>query len=243
MFPTHDPSLAQEALEGYVLSPEWAAKINSWGAGYVALVNEAILSDMERGAGRRAIASHVRDVITSMPRYAAETLTRTLQVTSYRDATVAMEGVNGGLLVGKIRIAKLDDRTCLSCISLHGTELEIGERVDDHYNGRCTEWYRVPGGRDFPETMQADSSPGHRVFVPWQTGNDWFKSLPPERQAQQRSFVATPAKLAAYRSGVPLSDFVHVRQDDLFGRQVFEASLRNAVPDPTLYYVRNNNGQ
>ena len=77
--------------------------------------------------------------------------------------------------------------------------------------------------------MQADSKPGQRNFVPFTTGEDWFNSLPPERQAQQASFLRSPAKLRAYRDGTPLSAFEAEHDDSVFGRQVVEASLKNAI--------------
>lgn len=114
---------------------------------------------------------------------------------------------------------------CLSCIALHGTPIPLGEAVEDHYRGRCTEFYQVPGGDEFPAQMQVDSTPGNRRFQKFQTGEEWFASLPPERQAQQASFLNSPAKLRAYRDGTPLSAFVGNHVDPVFGNQKIEKSL------------------
>lgn len=231
---------AVDFAANYVDSPAWIDRMEKWGPGYADLTRETILSEISRGAGPRAVASKMRQLAENIPRHAAENLTRTLQVTSYRDASLAMEMMNTQYLEGKIRIAKLDDKTCLSCIALHGTPLAVGERVDDHYLGRCTEFYQVAGGDRFPTTMQADSLPGKRRFVPWQTGEEWFASLPPERQAAQASFRAVPAKLNAYRAGTPLSAFVGDHEDAVFGAQIVEKSLFGAVGgDADKYYVRN----
>jgi hypothetical protein len=85
--------------------------------------------------------------------------------------------------------------------------------------------------------MQADSLPGKRNFVKWQTGEEWFAGLSPERQAQQASFLKSPAKLKAYKDGVPLSEFVGDHEDSVFGHQVIEKSLVNTVGKPEKYYV------
>ena len=126
---------------------------------------------------------------------------------------------------------------CLSCIALHGTQLAPGERVDDHYRGRCTEFYQVPGGPEYPDQMQSDSTPGHRNFVKFQTGEEWFANLPPERQARQASFLKSPAKLRAYKDGTPLSAFVGDHVDNVFGNQKIEKSLLGTLgSDASKYY-------
>jgi len=217
-----------ETVKSYVDSPEWVARMESWGEGYADLTRTAILKAISQGAGPRAVASKMRQYAENLPGSAAESLTRTLQLTAYRENSLAMEKINGEFIQYKIRLCALTNTSCLSCIALHGTRLEVGERVDDHYNGMCSEFYVVPGG-GLPEFMQADSTPGNRQFVPFQTGEDWFASLSPERQAQQAAFQNSPAMLAAFNSGVPLSAFVGEHQDDVFGRMVVQQSLAGAI--------------
>jgi hypothetical protein len=226
----------------YTGSTAWAAKMDKWGPGYAKLIGDTVQDGLQSGWGPRFTADHIRKLAENLPQHAAENLTRTLQLTAYRDASAAMDLVNGDYIEHKLRVATLDDKTCLSCIDQHGTRLEKGERVDDHYRGRCTEFYVVKGGPRQPETMQADSKPGQRNFVPFQSGRDWFASLSPARQAQQASFVKVPAKLEAYRAGVPLSDFVGTHNDDIFGRQLIERSLIGALGDDAKqYYLRGHN--
>jgi hypothetical protein len=105
----------------------------------------------------------------------------------------------------------------------------VGQRVDDHYSGRCSEFYQVPGGPDFPATMQADSRIAQRKFVPFKTGTHWFDSLSAERQAKQVSFLRTPAKLRLFRSGESLDIFVGEHFDDIFGHQIIEQSVKQAT--------------
>jgi Hint domain-containing protein len=111
---------------------------------------------------------------------------------------------------------------CLSCIAQHGDVIWDSEtdadspvpRVNDHQSGRCTSVVRVKG----------------RPPLPIQSGEDWFNSLSPERQAQQRSFVDSPGKFSAYSTGkVTLRDFIHPYTDPVFNDMVREASLTDAL--------------
>ena len=228
-----------DVVKNYVDSPEWIAKMDKWGTGYANLTRDTIIKYIQQGAGPKAVSSKLRQHAENIPKAAADSLMLTLQNTSYRDAFLAMEKINGGMIEYKIRIAKLDDRTCMSCIALHGTKLEPGERVDDHYRGRCSELYKIPGV-ELPTQMQADSEPGKRNFVPFQTGEEWFAGLSPERQAQQRSFIASPAKYRAYLDGVKLSEFVGDHEDNVFGNQKIEKSLVGVLDEDAKKYYQIN---
>jgi hypothetical protein len=147
--------------------------------------------------------------IADVPRYQANTLMRTLQLTAYRDATAIHQAANANLIARVVRIAALDDRTCLSCLALHGTEVPVGERVDDHYSGRCI-GISVVRGRE----------------VNVQTGEDWLRGLPEERQRT----IMGPAKFEAWKAGaVRLQEFVARRDDPVFGQMVQEASLKGLL--------------
>jgi len=215
----------------FVDSTAWIAKMESWGAGYSELTRDALVNGISRGWGPKKAAAEMRRFAQGLPVSAAESLTRTLQLTSFREASAAMEVMNDKFIEGKIRISALKPTSCLTCISLHGTEMALGERVDDHARGFCSEWYRVLGGPRYPDMMQADSTPGKRNFVPYQNGEAWFASLSPERQAQQASFLKSPAKLRAFMDGVPLSEFVGEHVDPVFGAQFVEKSLIGAIGD------------
>jgi stress response protein YsnF len=221
----------QSFAAGYTTSQAWIDRMNNWGDGYADLARNSILQGFDNGWGPLRTASYMRQTAEGLPVHAAENITRTLQLTSFRDASLAMELANSQAIVKKIRIATLTNTTCLTCVSLHGTEVPLGERVHDHNRGRCSEFYVVPNGPETPQFMQADSLPGQRKFVPYQTGEEWFSGLSPQRQAEQASFVSTPAKLRAFQEGTPLSAFVTERTDDVFGLQVVENSLVGAIGD------------
>lgn len=224
----------------YVESAAWIARMNNWGAGYAELIHDVVLRGIQEGWSPIRTARELRRLAENIPISAAENITRTLQLTSYRDASLAAEIANGEYIEKKIRIAKLDERTCMACIALHGTEMKVGERVTDHYRGRCDS-ILIPIGGSMPDTMQSDSKPGERNFVPWQTGEEWFASLPPGRQAMQSSFLKNPAMLRAYRDGIPLSAFVGEYEDDIFGTQTVQRSLIGALGDDAEQYYSSNN--
>jgi len=227
-------------VENFVDSPQWIARLESWGEGYADLTRNTILQGVEQGLNPKTIAGTMRQHAQNIPTWAAESLTRTLQLTSYRNASAAMEQINGQFIGKKIRVAKLDDRTCLTCVALHGTEVPVGQEVQDHANGRCDAIY-VPAGGAMPTVMQADSKPGERNFVKFQTGEEWFAGLPESRQAQQVSFAKTPAKFNAYKDGNPLSSFVGKYDDSVFGEQPIELSLKKALGanKGASYYMAN----
>jgi hypothetical protein len=137
---------------------------------------------------------------------------RTLHLQSYRGATALNQTANSDIITKQTRVAVLDDRTCLSCIALHGTELRVGERVDDHHRGRCTSLTDVVG-------LPPKNIP---------SGADWFNGLP---EARQR-IIAGHANLEALKAGaVTLGDFVQPYQDEAFGTMVGEASLKGILGD------------
>jgi hypothetical protein len=218
---TPDPEAVAEAVN-YVQSNSWSEMLSSE---YVDLVVDRIgqqaVGGIAQGWSPLRTARVIRDSSETMPLYQANNLMRTLQLTSYRDGTAVHQNANQQIIRSVIRIETLDARTCLSCISLHGevmwdSERDAGTpipRVNDHHQGRGTSVVRVRG-RELSVV----------------TGPQWFASLPPERQAQQASFVRSPAKLRAYQAGaVQLEDFRQDYSDPTFGDMIREASLRTSL--------------
>jgi hypothetical protein len=219
----------------------WRDRMEGWGTGYSELIGNTVKEGLSKGWSPLRTAREMRKYAEGIPLNAAENITRTLQLTSYREASAATERMNGAYIERAIRIATLDERTCAACIALHGTEVPVGEPVSDHYRGRCDK-ILIPIGGEMPEFMQADSPSGGRNLVPFQTGASWFNSLPLERQARQASFLKSPAKLNAYKSGIPLSEFVGHHEDSIFGDMVVENSLVKSLGDEAeQYYIRKEN--
>lgn len=210
---------------GYTRSDAWRSELGTMTDDVMQSVINQAISGIINGWGPLRTAAAIRKIAEGMPPYIANNLMRTLQLTGYRDSTAVYMNANSDIAKRVIRIAALDTRTCLSCVALHGTVIWDSEkdagtpipRVDDHHSGRCTAYMEVVGFN----------------YGPVQTGPEWFAKLSPERQAQQNSFLKSPGKYEAYRSGqVTLGDFIHPYQDDVFGRMVREGSLRDALARP-----------
>lgn len=208
-------------LVGYSQSDAWAATIAKYGSDIVDIVNNQAIRGIATGWSPLRTAASIRKTTNLLPAHQANNLMRTLQLTSYRDATAAQQNANVAIIADVIRIAALDARTCLSCVAQHGAVIWSGERsagtpiprVDDHHSGRCTSVVRVIG---------------RQINVT--TGADWFAALPEERQRQQGGFAASPAKWDAFKNGeVTLRDFVHQYTDSTFGDMLREASLTEAL--------------
>jgi len=216
-----DPE-AVNRLVGYSQSSDWAALMNAYGPDVLAVVNNQAIRGIALGFSPLRTAREIRRITEGLPAHVANNQMRTLQLTSYRDGTAVHQNANVDICEQVIRIATRDERTCLSCVAQHGDVIwdsatDAGTpipRVDDHHSGRCTSVVRVKGRPPLP-------------IVP---GEDWFQSLPPDRQAQQRSFVDSPGKFAAYNAGkVTLRDFVHPYNDPVFNEMIREASLTDAL--------------
>lgn len=218
---TPDPE-AVARLISYARSSAWSAELAKFGPSILEIVLNQSIRGIAFGWSPLRIAREIRRITEALPAHVANNLMRTLQLTSYRDSTALHQNANRAISQRVVRIAALDVRTCLSCIAQSGDVLWDSERdggdapvprVDDHHSGRCTSVIIVKG---FPRTIQS--------------GADWFASLPPERQAQQKSFVQSPGKLEAWLEGrVTLRDFIHAYKDDTFGRMLRESSLIEAL--------------
>jgi hypothetical protein len=205
---TPDPE-AVNALVNYATSTGWADELRRYPARVRDTVFNQALRGMVEGWSAEKTAREVRRVAEGMSVAQANTLLRTLMLHSYRDASAIHARANADILTGQIRIATLDDRTCLACIAEHGTRMAVGERVLDHHAGRCV---ALPEVRGRPRSVQ--------------TGEDWFASLDEERARR----VAGDAAYEALRSGrATLRDFVQPYQDRTFGAMIRQASVSNLL--------------
>lgn len=213
-----DPE-AVARLIAYARSDGWSAQLAQYGPNILNTVLNQAIQGIAYGWSPLRTAREIRRTAQSLPAYVANNLLRTLQLTSYRDSTALHQNANRDIAQQVVRIAALDRRTCLSCISQHGDVIWDSEsggvvpRVDDHHSGRCTSVIIIKGSN---RTIQS--------------GEAWWDSLSPERQAQQNSLVQSPGKLEALRNGsATLRDFVHPYRDPVFGNMLRESSLKDAL--------------
>lgn len=215
-----DPEAVNQLIQ-YASSDPWAAMLQKYGDDLVNTVRNQAIRGIAEGWSPLRTSQNIRQITENLPASVANTLMRTLQLTSYRDATSASQNANVDIVSQVVIIEALDDRTCLACIDRHGqviwdSEEDAGTpipRVDDHYSGRGTSIVVVKG---------------RPLTIP--TGRDWFASLSEERQHQQRSFADSPGKWEAFQSGqVTLADFVQPHTDPVFGPMIREGSLDFAM--------------
>lgn len=205
-----DPAVLNAAI-GFVDSAAWAEEVGNYEPLVLQAIENVILTGIAEGWGARRMARELTARLQTLPVSQADNLLRTLQGQSFREAQLLHRLANADILTGQIRIAALDDRTCLACISLHGLEMPLDERVDDHHRGRCTSIPMVRGrDRDVAR------------------GQEWFNGLPEERQRK----IAGHANFEAMAAGAAtLADFVQPYQSQVFGDMLREASLISILPD------------
>lgn len=131
-----DPEAVAELIR-LASSPAWIAELERYRTGVAQDVLDVALRGIVAGRNPLTIAREVAAAVRGMPIARAQSLMRTLQLTSYRRAVGLSYVANQDIVSEHVRIAALDDRCCLACIALHGTRLAVGEAVDDHHNGRC----------------------------------------------------------------------------------------------------------
>lgn len=190
-------------------SDDWRNKLSDFPNAMRVQAQSIALRGITEGWSPTRTAGEITKSMQTLPAHAANQMVRTLQMHSYRTGQMINMQENSDILESHIRIAALDDRTCMACIALHGTELKLSERVDDHHQGRCTSIPIVKGrSRDI------------------QTGPEWFESLPEERQLK----IAGPGKLEALKSGkIKWENMATSYSDPAYGRMIKEAALKDLI--------------
>lgn len=132
-------------------------------------------------------------------------IARTEICDAYRVASAAAQAANARVLDGWVWVAALSNRTCPSCITMHGTVHPLSEAgPNDHQQGRCT---RVP-------KVKAWSSLGIATPEPESVLQDaaaWFDSL----SSRDQLAILGRARWDAWRRGdYPMSRWSQVRHTD-----------------------------
>ena len=126
-------------------------------------------------------------------------IARTETLDAHRAAARAVDVANRDLLAGWQWYAKLDSRTCPSCIAQHGSLHDIDEPGPlDHHQGRCT---RLPKTKTWQELGFSITEPRGLDF---ESGPDWFNRQPEEVQRD----ILGPKRYEAWRAGgYPFSEW------------------------------------
>lgn len=133
-------------------------------------------------------------------------IARTEMLDAHRAAARAVDLANRDILAGWQWYAKLDSRTCPSCIAQHGSLHDIDEPGPlDHHQGRCT---RLPKTKTWRELGFDINEPSGLDF---ESGPDWFNRQPEEVQRD----ILGPKRYEAWRAGgYPFDEWSKPRTSD-----------------------------
>jgi len=136
---------------------------------------------------------------------------RTAMLWAHREASRATYAANGDVVKGWIWYAELDSDTCLSCVSMHGTEHPLDEPLDDHWNGRCVA---------LPLTMF-----GNPVE---KNGETWFRE---QSEQRQREMMGGKRHAAWVEGKFEFGALSRQTDDAVFGHMRTETPLKDLVRD------------
>lgn len=163
-----------------------------------AAMKRALLQGVTQGLSPREVAARM---VRNAERGFNGGLSRALKVArtelldAYRGAAMAQQRANRDVLAGWVWHAKLDTRTCPSCVAMHGTLFELDDPGPwDHPNGRCARMPKTKSWRDLGFDMR---EPRDRI----RSGEEWFSGL----NAADQLAIMGPARLEALHGGLPFS--------------------------------------
>jgi hypothetical protein len=177
--------------------------------------------------------------------------TRTAQLMAYRESTRAAYMANPEIVKGWRWHAARDSRTCMGCIAMDGTLHKPDERLNDHWNGRCT---MIPVTLDYsdlglkvPPRVPTDqwlaSQPEDKQrqylgkrYDAWKSGEtrfsesaaDWFKRQPEAAQKEQMG----KGRYEAWKAGqFDLKDMSMLVPDTIWGNMRVATPLKLLVEE------------
>lgn len=199
-------------MADYVDRPAMRAALAQYGEYHAGQVADIALAGMSRGWNPRRTAQAMLAYLDRMPLADAERMMRTSQLWSYREANLASWRENSNVVRGWIWWASLDERTCVGCISQHGTRHGLNETLNDHHNGRCGPLPEVVG-RELP----AENA-----------GEEWFGAQPERVQVRMMG----RARWMAWRDGAFGFDQLSMPYNDaVYGEMRTETPLGRLVPE------------
>ena len=162
-----------------ITAVSWPISAETLAAIQSELARGMIVGDNPREAARRMLAATEGRFTGGLTR--ALNISRTEMLDAMRTAQHATDQVNAGSLAGWTWSAHLDSRTCIACISMHGTEWPLTEPGPiDHHSGRCARLPRTKSWADlgFPGIPEPD--------LGMVDAGEWFDGL---TEQEQRSML------------------------------------------------------
>lgn len=212
----HQPTAETiQAGIGYVDSPAWRAAAGRLASYHAERAADMVLTAIAAGVNPRQTADLLRDYFVSSKRPLVDALrlARTTQLYAAREGTRQIFERTG--VEQWIWSANLSDpRTCLSCVCMHGTVHPVSEILNDHHQGRCA---AIPVT---PRWAELGIAGGREPVI--ETGIDWFRRQPPERQRA----VMGPRYYEAWTAGAfRLEQVPRVYRDNIFGSMRRKSTL------------------
>lgn len=192
----------------------WPISVETDEAIRAELARGMIVGDSPREAARRMMQATEGRFTGGLAR--ALNISRVEMLDALRTAQHATDQVNADVLAGWTWTAHLDSRSCISCISLHGTEYPITEPGPiDHHSGRCARVPRTKSWADLgfsgipePDLSMVDATAwfdglteqeqrgllGKRGFEQWTAGNFPMSQWSERRQNDGWRDSMVPAK-------------------------------------------------
>jgi hypothetical protein len=200
------PTRAIEKLLGF-LDPSGPlyARINLLAPTTADLVRQKILEGVGLGFNPKKIAAQIQNAFGQGLTDALR-MTRTVQLYSYREAKRATYIANSDVVSGWYWFAHLSGNCCMSCVAQHGTFHSNTERLNDHYNGKCTD---IPAVAGFDNPITQD-------------GEAWFSQ---QDEAQQRSMMGAQYYQAWKGGAFGIGDLSKESPDDVYGQMRSVAPL------------------
>ena len=225
------PADAVRALMGFLApgSPLHSALVDQLGDAVAEGVERALLKGLALGQNPRVVARLIQRELGQALTWALRTA-RTAMLYAYREANRASYVANPSIVGGWIWHAKLGDgRTCMSCISQHGTVHPPDEALNDHHNGRCA---MIPVTVSWEE-LGLPGLPDTRPQVG--SGRDWFAGLSETEQRRQMG----PAMWRAWKDGkVSWEDLSREHVDPVYGSMRVMPSLRALLGEGAREFYR-----
>lgn len=204
-----DPAAVRNLIN-YADSAPMQAALGQYAPYHAQQLADVAVMGISRGWNPRRIASAMRAYVRQMPLSDADRIMRTAQVWSYRQANVEAWRQNSQVVQGWYWRAALDDRSCIGCISQHGTRHSLDEVLNDHHRGRCLMVPIVPG----------------RQLPPENAGQLWFEGLSPHAQQMR---MGTGRWLAWQDGAFGFGQLSRPYQDPIYGEMRTHTSLSDLV--------------
>lgn len=215
---------AVESLLGFLAegSPLREGLVKQLGPAVADRVGEKLVEGLALGYNPRKVAGIIRRELGQGLTWSLRTA-RTAQIYAYRESTRASYIANQEIVPRWRWASARDERTCASCIAMDGTIHPATERLNDHWQGRCTP---VPVPITYRELGFDIDEPPAVLTEP--TGEAWFRAQP----AAVQKGILGPGKLVAWQNGqFEFSQLSQEVPDPVWGTMRVEAPLKRLVTE------------